>query len=80
VTETQRDAVQLLSADHRDVDRVLRELESLRGHSGAESLQRRRALLDEEEVQHSKEDHAEAEEITKRLERADAGFDATRPP
>ena len=106
MTETQRDVVELLSADHREFDRIFRELESLRGRSAEEALQRKRSLVDEvtiglvkhsvaeetqvyprvekqiddEEAQHSKEEHAEAEEIMKRLERMDAGdpgFDPT---
>ena len=106
MTETQRDVVELLSADHREFDRIFRELESLRGRSAEEALQRKRSLvdevtiglvkhsvaeetqvyprvekqLDEEEAQHSKEEHAEAEKIMKRLERMDAGdpeFDPT---
>ena len=106
MTENQRDVVELLSADHREFDRIFRELESLRGRSAEEALQRKRSLVDEvtiglvkhsvaeetqvyprvekqiddEEAQHSKEEHAEAEEIMKRLERMDAGdpgFDPT---
>jgi hemerythrin-like domain-containing protein len=105
VTETQRDVVELLSADHREFDRIFRELEQLRGRTDDESLRRKRELVDDvtiglvkhsvaeetqvyprvekqvdkEEAEHSKEEHAEAEETMKRLERMDAddpGFDA----
>jgi hemerythrin-like domain-containing protein len=105
VTDTQRDVVELLSADHRDFDRIFRELEQLRGRTDEESLRRKRELVDDvtiglvkhsvaeetqvyprvekqvdkEEAEHSKEEHAEAEETMKRLERMDAddpGFDA----
>ncbi|RBY83247.1 hemerythrin domain-containing protein [Blastococcus sp. TF02A-30] len=104
MTETQRDVVDVLSADHREFDRIFRELEQLRGRTDADDLRRKRQLVDEvtiglvkhsvaeetrvyprvlaelyeEEAQHSKEEHAEAEETMKRLERmdpADAGFD-----
>jgi hemerythrin superfamily protein len=97
MTETQRDVVDLLSADHREFDRIFRELEQLRGHSDEESLRRKRELvddvtiglvkhsvaeetqvyprvekqIDEDEAEHSKEEHAEAEETMKRLERMD---------
>jgi hemerythrin-like domain-containing protein len=105
MTETQRDVVDLLSADHREFDRIFIELEQLRGRTEPDVVQRKRELvdevtiglvkhsvaeetqvyplvekqLDEEEAQHSKEEHAEAEETMKRLERMDADdpeFDA----
>jgi hemerythrin-like domain-containing protein len=98
MTETQRDVVDLLSADHREFDRIFTELEGLRGRTDADSVERKRALvdevtiglvkhsvaeetrvyprvrteLDEEEAERSKEEHAEAEETMKRLERMDA--------
>lgn len=99
MTETQRDVVDLLSADHREFDRIFQQLEQLRGRSDQESLERKRALvddvtiglvkhsvaeetqvypevqkkLDKDEAEHSKEEHAEAEETMKALERMDAG-------
>lgn len=105
MTETQRDVVDILSADHREFDRIFRELEQLRGRTGEDDLRKKRELvdevtiglvkhsvaeetrvyprvlaeLDEEEATRSKEEHAEAEEIMKRLERMDPGdaeFDA----
>ena len=105
MTDTERDVVDLLSADHREFDRIFRELEQLRGATGPDVVQRKRELVDEvtiglaqhsvaeetqvyplvekqldhEEAEHSKEEHAEAEETMKRLERMDAGdpeFDA----
>jgi hemerythrin-like domain-containing protein len=98
VTETQRDVVDLLSADHREFDRIFRELEQLRGRSAPDDVRRKRELVDEvtiglvkhsvaeetqvyprvekqvdkEEAEHAKEEHAEAEETMKRLERMDA--------
>ena len=99
MTETQRDVVDVLSADHREFDRMFRELEQLFGQSGPDALRRKRELVDtvtiglvkhsvaeetqvyprvekqvdKEEAEHSKEEHAEAEETMKRLERMDAG-------
>jgi len=105
MTDTERDVVDLLSADHREFDRIFQELEQLAGRTGEEAFERKRELvdevtiglvkhsvaeetqvyplvekqLDEEEAQHSKQEHAEAEEMMKRLERMDASdpqFDA----
>jgi hemerythrin-like domain-containing protein len=106
MTQTQRDVVDLLSADHREFDRIFRELEGLFGRSDDASLRRKRELVDDvtiglvkhsvaeetqvyprvekqvdkEEAEHSKEEHAEAEETMKRLERLDPDdpeFDAS---
>jgi hemerythrin-like domain-containing protein len=97
VTETRRDVVDLLSADHREFDRIFGELERLMGQTSPEALRRKRDLVDEvtiglvkhsvaeetqvyprvekqvdkEEAEHSKHEHAEAEETMKRLERMD---------
>jgi hemerythrin-like domain-containing protein len=99
MTENQRDVVDVLSADHREFDRIFQELEQLVGRSGEDDLRRKRELVDEvtiglvkhsvaeetmvyprvekqvdkEEAEHSKEEHAEAEETMKRLERMDPG-------
>jgi hemerythrin-like domain-containing protein len=104
MTDTQRDVVDVLTADHREFDRIFTQLEELRGQTGPDALRRKRELVDEvtiglvkhsvaeetqvyprvekqvdkEEAEHSKEEHAEAEETMKRLERMDAddpGFD-----
>jgi hemerythrin-like domain-containing protein len=104
MTDTQRDVVDVLTADHREFDRIFTELEGLRGRSEPELLRRKRELVDEvtiglvkhsvaeetqvyprvekqvdkEEAEHNKEEHAEAEEVMKRLERMDPddpGFD-----
>jgi hemerythrin-like domain-containing protein len=101
MTETQRDVVDLLSADHREFDRIFTELEQLMGRGGPDVLQRKRELVDEvtiglvkhsvaeetqvypkvekqvdkEEAEHSKHEHAEAEETMKRLERLDPDDD-----
>jgi hemerythrin-like domain-containing protein len=105
MTDTERDVVELLSADHREFDRIFQELEGLSGRTEPDAVRRKRELvdevtiglakhsvaeetqvyplvekqIDEEEAQHSKEEHAEAEEVMKRLERMDAAdpeFDA----
>lgn len=99
MTENERDVVDVLSADHREFDRIFRELEQLFGRSGEDVLKHKRELVDEvtiglvkhsvaeetkvyprvekqvdkEEAEHSKEEHAEAEETMKRLERMDPG-------
>jgi hemerythrin-like domain-containing protein len=99
MTEKERDVVDVLSADHREFDRIFRELEQLFGRSGEEVLKRKRELVDDvtiglvkhsvaeetqvyprvekqvdkDEAEHSKEEHAEAEETMKRLERMDPG-------
>jgi hemerythrin superfamily protein len=105
MTDTERDVVHLLSADHREFDRIFHQLEGLMGQSGEEVLKRKRELvdevtiglvkhsvaeetqvyprvekeIDEDEANHAKKEHAEAEETMKRLERMDADdpeFDA----
>jgi hemerythrin-like domain-containing protein len=104
MTDTERDVVDLLSADHREFDRIFTELEGLIGRTEPDALTRKRELVDEvtiglvkhsvaeetqvyprverkidkDEAEHSKEEHAEAEETMKRLERLDPddpGFD-----
>jgi hemerythrin-like domain-containing protein len=98
VTETQRDVVDLLTADHREFDRIFRELEQLMGRSEADAVEHKRDLVDEvtiglvkhsvaeetrvyprverqvdeQEAEHAREEHDEAEETLKRLERLDA--------
>ena len=97
MTDTQRDVVDLLTADHREFEAIFQQLEALLGRTGAEDLERKRRLVDEvtiglvkhsvaeetqvyprvekqvdqEEAEHSKHEHAEAEETMKRLERMD---------
>ena len=99
MTENQRDVVDVLTADHREFDRIFTELEALFGRSEPDVLTRKRELVDEvtiglvkhsvaedtqvyprvekqidkDEAEHSKEEHAEAEETMKRLERMDSG-------
>jgi hemerythrin superfamily protein len=101
---TQSDVIQILEHDHREVEEMFAELESLRGASSDDDLKRRKDLADQvtielvrhsvaeevlvypevedkvskEEVEHAREEHAEAEETLARLEKLDAddpGFD-----
>ena len=97
MTDTQRDVVELLTADHREFERIFQQLEGLRGATDEQSVRRKRELvdevtiglvkhsvaeetqvypevekkIDEQEAEHSKHEHAEAEETMKRLERMD---------
>jgi hemerythrin-like domain-containing protein len=59
--ESQRDVVDLLSADHREFDRIFRELEGLLGRTGPEDLTRKRELVDEVTIGLVK--HSVAEEV-----------------
>ncbi|MBB3082337.1 hemerythrin domain-containing protein [Geodermatophilus sabuli] len=71
-TDSQRDVVDLLSADHRDFDRVFTQLEGLVGQSGPDALRRKRELVDEVTIGLVK--HSVAEETRvypKVLERVD---------
>jgi hemerythrin superfamily protein len=104
MADQQRDVIEILEHDHREVEEMFRELESLRGATSEEQLKRRKDLADqvtielvrhsvaeevlvypkvekqvsEEEVEHARKEHAEAEETLKRMEKLDAddpGFD-----
>ncbi|MGY1810873.1 hemerythrin domain-containing protein [Blastococcus sp. SYSU D00669] len=44
---TQRDVVDLLTADHREFDRIFTQLEALVGRTGEDDLRRKRELVDE---------------------------------
>jgi hypothetical protein len=104
MAEQQRDVIEVLEHDHREVEEMFTELESLRGASTDEARSRRKELTDRvtielvrhsvaeevivyprvedkvgaDEVEHAREEHAEAEETLKRLEKLDsddAAFD-----
>jgi hemerythrin superfamily protein len=104
VADEQRDVIEVLEHDHREVEQMFGELESLRGAATEEAKERRKALTDQvtielvrhsvaeevlvypavekqvsaEEVEHAREEHAEAEKTLQRLEKLDAddpGFD-----
>jgi hemerythrin superfamily protein len=94
----QQDVIEILEQDHREVEGMFRELESLRGASRDEEQTRRKDLTEqvtielvrhsvaeevlvypkvenevsEEEAEHAREEHAEAEETLHRLEKLDA--------
>jgi hemerythrin superfamily protein len=99
MAEQQRDVIEILEHDHREVEQMFAELESLRGATTEEDKERRKALTEQvtielvrhsvaeevlvypqveskvsaDEVQHAREEHAEAEETLHRLEKLDAG-------
>src|SRR5215213_8611635 len=102
--DQQRDVIEVLEHDHREVEEMFAELESLRGAATEETKSRRKAVTEqvtielvrhsvaeevlvypqvedkvsEEEVEHARKEHAEAEETLARLEKLDAddpGFD-----
>jgi hemerythrin-like domain-containing protein len=104
MAEQQRDVIEVLEHDHREVEQMFSELESLRGASTEEDRSRRKELAEqvtielvrhsvaeevlvypkvekevsEEQAEHAREEHAEAEETLQRLEKLDAddpGFD-----
>jgi hypothetical protein len=98
MAEQQRDVIEVLEHDHREVEEMFAELETLRGASTDEDRSRRKTLteqvtielvrhsvaeevivypqvedkVDAEEVEHAREEHAEAEETLQRLEKLDA--------
>ena len=94
----QRDVIEVLEHDHREVEEMFKELEGLRGASTEEDKARRKELTEDvtielvrhsvaeevlvypqvedkvgkDEVEHAREEHAEAEETLQRLEKLDA--------
>jgi hemerythrin-like domain-containing protein len=98
MADQQRDVIEILEHDHREVEQMFAELESLRGASTEEALARRKELAEqvtielvrhsvaeevlvypkvekdvsEEQAEHAREEHAEAEETLGRLEKLDA--------
>ena len=96
--DQQRDVIEVLEHDHREVEEMFTELESLRGASNEEERERRKELTEqvtielvrhsvaeevlvypkvesevsEEEAEHARDEHAEAEETLQRLEKLDA--------
>jgi hemerythrin superfamily protein len=98
MADEQRDVIEVLEHDHREVEEMFKELESLRGASSEEDKARRKELTDDvtielvrhsvaeevivyptvdkkvskKEADHAREEHAEAEETLKRLEKLDA--------
>ena len=98
MTDEQRDVIEVLEHDHREVEEMFAELESLSGASTEDAIARRKELTEQvtielvrhsvaeevlvypqvekkvsaEEVEHAREEHAEAEETLHRLEKLDA--------
>ncbi len=101
----QRDVIEVLMHDHREVESMFQELESLRGATTDSDRRRRKDLVEQatielvrhsvaeeaevypavkdkvsaEEAERAKQEHAEAEETMKRLEKLqpdDPSFDA----
>ncbi len=98
MAEEQRDVIEILEQDHREVEAMFQELESLRGASTDEARTRRKDLAEQvtielvrhsvaeevlvypeveqkvsaEEAEHARQEHAEAEETLRRLEKLDA--------
>ncbi len=97
MADEQRDVIEVLEHDHREVEQMFTELESLRGASTEEAKARRKDVTDQvtielvrhsvaeevlvyprvekkvsaEEVEHAREEHAEAEQTLHRLEKLD---------
>lgn len=62
MTSTQRDVIEILTHDHREVEQMFAELESLRGATGDSQLARRKDLADQvtiELVRHTVAEEAE---------------------
>jgi hemerythrin superfamily protein len=98
MAEQQRDVIEVLEHDHREVEQMFQELETLRGASTDEQMARKKDLADqvtielvrhsvaeevlvypqveakvsEEEAEHAREEHKEAERTLARLEQLDA--------
>ena len=99
MADQQRDVIDVLEHDHREVEQMFAELESLRGAATEEAKARRKEVTEQvtielvrhsvaeevlvypkvekqvsaEEVEHAREEHAEAEKTLQRLEKLDAG-------
>jgi hemerythrin superfamily protein len=68
VTHNERDVVELLSADHREFDRIFTELEGLLGRTGEDQLARKRALVDEVSIGLVKHSVAEETQVYPRVQ------------
>jgi len=69
VTETERDVVDLLSADHREFERIFQQLDTLRGKADPASVQRKRELVDEVTIGLVKHSVAEETLVYPRVEK-----------
>ena len=68
MTQNERDVVELLSADHREFDRIFTELEGLLGRTGEDELARKRALVDEVSIGLVKHSVAEETQVYPRVQ------------
>jgi hemerythrin-like domain-containing protein len=66
---TERDVIELLTADHRDFDRIFRELEQLQGRTGPDDLRRKRELVDDVTIGLVKHSVAEETQVYPRVEK-----------
>jgi hemerythrin-like domain-containing protein len=69
MTDTQRDVVDLLSADHREFDAIFTQLESLMGRGGPDDLRRKRELVDEVTIGLVKHSVAEETQVYPKVEK-----------
>jgi hemerythrin-like domain-containing protein len=69
MTDTERDVVDVLTADHREFDRIFTELEGLRGRSEPDVLTRKRELVDEVTIGLVKHSVAEETQVYPRVEK-----------
>ena len=69
MTENQRDVVDLLSADHREFERIFMLLEGLRGKADPASVQRKRELVDEVTIGLAQHSVAEETQVYPRVEK-----------
>jgi CCR4-NOT transcriptional regulation complex NOT5 subunit len=69
MTDTDRDVVDVLTADHREFDRIFTELEGLRGRSEPDLLTRKRELVDEVTIGLVKHSVAEETRVYPRVEK-----------
>jgi len=69
MTETQRDVVDVLTADHREFDRIFTELEGLLGRTDSDVLTRKRELVDQVTIGLVKHSVAEETRVYPRVEK-----------
>jgi len=69
MTDARRDVVEVLTADHREFDRIFTELEGLMGRTDADVLTRKRELVDEVTIGLVKHSVAEETQVYPRVEK-----------
>jgi hemerythrin superfamily protein len=69
MTETERDVVDLLSADHREFERIFQQLEGLRGVTDEASVTRKRELVDEVTIGLAQHSVAEETQVYPRVQK-----------